>query len=94
MAERDTIRAAEALMQLDAELAHAITKFVDYSREDILDFIASQVMNTWTLTLAAQSAGVTEEAVIASMLHCEPIHLGTKAVCRAEAFKMFSSVAR
>ncbi|MHD0644979.1 hypothetical protein ACYPKM_05090 [Pseudomonas aeruginosa] len=68
-------RAAQAIADLDCNFRiHA--GFIHVARQDDLDDVEitkkiysclDSVRGTWTLSLAAQSAGVTEEAVLKSL---------------------------
>lgn len=40
---------------------------------------------------AAQSAGVSEEQVIAALLYIEPLRLGSTCICRGEARILFAN---
>ena len=87
--------AAQALMQLDTEIAvfaDVIGNVADRvdQREQILEFIKDRVMNTWTLTLAAQSAEVSEQQVIAAMLYLPEFRIGSVCVCRGQAALLFT----
>ena len=87
-------QAAEALLDLDAELAaFAGSLEVDQpdKREVVKAFIRESVMNTWTLTLAARAAGATEQQVVASLLQLEPLRTGTANICRADAAELFEA---
>jgi hypothetical protein len=88
------VRAARALLWHDADLAaFAASIPAPHSprhREIVTYYVRNYVMNTWTLTLAAEAAGETEEQVIAALLHLEPLRIGTTCICRGEAKLMFA----
>ncbi|MGF6440094.1 hypothetical protein [Paraburkholderia youngii] len=88
-------QAAEALLELDAELSAFAAgldgcRFTE-KREVVKSFIRESVMNTWTLTLAARVAGVTEQQVVAALLHLEPLRAGSTYICRTDAAELFEA---
>lgn len=91
-------RAAQALLLHDADVAcfaasmEHVTCYTK-KREAVLRFVRHDVMGTWGLAVAAHAAGVSEEQVIAALLHLEPLRFGTTCVCRGEARRMFGEVA-
>jgi hypothetical protein len=86
--------AAAALLRNDVDLASFARQWragwQQGKSEAVEQYIRQHVMNTWTLTLAAQSAGVTEEQVIAALLYINPLRTGSTCVCRGRAASMFS----
>lgn len=84
-------RAAEALLELDTELAVRVAELpqaYDYGkREQALQIVRECVLGTWTLTLAARAAGVTEEVVVSALLY--RLHIGSTVVCQGEARRLF-----
>lgn len=87
-------QAAQALLEHDVEVyqfAQSLPQGYDPERrQKVLAFLEGYLMGTWTLTLAAASAGVTEEQVIAALLYREPLRIGSTVVCRGEARLLFS----
>lgn len=87
--------AAAALLKNDTELAaFAATLRPGWQagkREAVNAYLRENVMNTWTLTLAADAAGCTEEQAIAALLYMEPLRMGTTCVCRGEAALLFQA---
>lgn len=88
-------RAAQALLELDTNIAAFAMQFEaggfdSHKRDKVAHFIRTEVMGTWTLTLAAQAAGQTEKAVIGALMELEPLRFGTKGHGRAMASKLFA----
>jgi hypothetical protein len=85
-------RAAEALLELDTELAASVAELSQgYSfnkRDQVLQIVRECVLGTWTLTLAARAAGVAEEVVVSALLH--KLRIGSTCICRGEAKLLFS----
>ena len=85
--------AAQALLELDTNLAQFAAS-IDRDRwsrsAETVDFVQQNVMNTWTLTLAARCAGVSEQQVIAALLYSESLRIGSTSVCQGIAFKLFN----
>ena len=85
--------AAKALLELDTQIYEfANTLPMGYhsqKREIVTEFVREYLAGTWTLTLAARSAGVSEEQVVAALLYLEPLRLGSTVVCRGEARLLF-----
>ena len=86
--------AAAALLRHDVELAAFAAQFrpgwQQGKREAVEAYVQENVMNTWTLTLAAEAAGVTEEQVVAALLYLEPLRTGSTCVCRGRAADLFA----
>lgn len=86
-------RAAQALLDLDSDLANFADSLSDVSffekRNVVTAYIKNHVMNTWTLTLAARSAGVSERQVITALLHLPPLRFGSTCVCQGIAAELF-----
>jgi hypothetical protein len=86
-------QAAQALLAHDVEVyqfAKSLGAGYDpQKREKVRSFLEGYLLGTWTLTLAAAAAGVTEEQVVAALLHQEPLRFGTTVVCRDEARRLF-----
>lgn len=88
-------RAALALLELDTELAAFASELVpggyDPGKRDKVDaFVRENVMGTWTLTLAARAAGMTEEQVLGALLELSPLRCGTQGYGRAWAAQLFN----
>lgn len=87
--------AAAALLKHDTELAAFASTldpvWVANRCEVVRSYIRENVMNTWTLTLAADAAGCTEEQVVAALVYMEPFRLGSTCVCRGEAAILFGA---
>jgi len=86
-------RAAQALIELDTELAAFSADLAGWrsgKRQAVVEFIRANVMNTWTLTLAARSAGVTEVQVVAALLNLPPLKTGSTHICRSDAEELFA----
>ncbi|MBP6776235.1 MAG: hypothetical protein KA151_03170 [Piscinibacter sp.] len=85
-------RAAVALMNHDADIAEKIAEyFADrrpyFAKSETGEAIVASAAGTWTLTLAADAAGVTERQVLAAI--AQQLHLGTSCVCRGIAERIF-----
>jgi hypothetical protein len=92
-------RAARALLELDTELAARIasegsTLNNNYwgHREVVLKIVRECVLGTWTLTLAARAAGMSEQQVVAALLYLEPLRIGSTVVCQGEAQRLFQGL--
>ena len=85
--------AAAALLKNDADLAAFAAELKPGNwlgkREAVHAYLRANVMNTWTLALAADAAGRTEEQVVAALLYMEPLRTGSTCVCKGEAAQMF-----
>lgn len=88
-------RAAAALLAHDTALAVFAASlpcgYAGQKREIVIDHVRENVLNSWTLTLAAHAAGVTEEQVVAALFYAEPLRFGSTLVCRGEARRLFSA---
>ena len=89
-------RAAAALLHLDVELAEFSATIepggYDPDKEvKVTAFVRENVMNTWSLALAAQSAGVTERQVVGALLELDPLRCKTQGGGRAIAAHLFKS---
>lgn len=91
------VRAARALLALDASLAECVELLTARVRPSSLEWrpavlalVRERVMGTWTLTLAAEAAGATEQQVVAALLYLEPLRIGSNCVCRGEAEMLFA----
>jgi hypothetical protein len=86
--------AAQALLKNDTELAAFAAQFRNGWEQGktraVEEYIRDNVMNTWTLTLAAEAAGVTEQQVIAALLFLDPLRTGSNCVCRGQAAGLFA----
>jgi hypothetical protein len=90
--EMSAKQAAKALMKNDCsfnDLFDLLEKANHFDkRECVVEFLESNVKNTWTLALASESANATEEQVIAAILY--ELRMGTTCVCRGMARNMFA----
>lgn len=89
-------RAANALLELDADLAAFAASLepggdAPEKRGKVAAYVRECVMGTWTLTLAARTAGMSEEQVVGALLELEPLRCGAKGSGRALASQLFNS---
>ena len=88
-------RAANALIELDCELFEFSQKlkthFSENRSELIINYVRQNVLGTWTLTLSAKSAGVSEQQIIAAIFYSTVLKIGTSCVAQGEAKKLFKS---
>lgn len=80
-------RAAAALLEHDVQLAYLARQRPDFYSSVwgnlVNESLQEYVAGTWTLTLAAASAGATEEQVLAALF--QQLGTGSSAVCRSKA---------
>jgi hypothetical protein len=85
--------AAVALLKNDPGLAlfadRVPEKWEVGKTHEVMNYVRENVMNTWTLTLAAEAAGCSEEQAIAALLHLAPFNTGSVSVCRGYARELF-----
>ena len=85
-------KAAQAYLRHDCDFAVFVAALPevrwgeDY-RTEVCDYVRENVLHTWTLSLAAQSASATEEQVIAAILY--ELQIGSTCVCRGISANMF-----
>lgn len=88
-------QAAESLITNDPSIAEQVRAieeagpYVD-GRTEMIMTLLQEITSTWTLTLVANAAGVTEEQVIASLAGDGPLKIGTSLVARGIARTLYS----
>lgn len=90
------VNAAKALLECDTHIYEFAYRLSDDRSGDkknlVIEFMRGYLAGTWTLTLAARAANVTEQQVIAALLRLEPFRLGSARVCREEAALLFGEL--
>lgn len=91
-------RAAQALLELDTELAAFAADlkpgYDPAKRQQVLAYVHAHVMGTWTLTLAARAAGQTEQQVVGALMELQPLRFGTQGHGHAYARALFTEAGR
>lgn len=80
-------RAAKALMDFDIQIYQAVKPNQETQRmttSEAVEFLKKNVVGTYTLSLVAAAAGVSEEVVIAALVH-DYMLVGTTVVCQGIA---------
>jgi len=89
--------AAAALVEYDIaeqvaaiEAAYPMVGF-DVERREAIVSLLREVMGTWTLSLAAASADVSEQQVIAALAYHPRLRIGTTAVAQSVAKSLYEA---
>ena len=87
-------RAAAALLELDTDIAAFAAGlepgYEPDKRLKVMAYVREHVMGTWTLTLAARSAGKTEQQVVGALMELRPLRFGSQGHGHAVAQVLFS----
>lgn len=88
-------RTAQALLELDTGLADFAASLEGDAYDPnkgfkVLTYVHENVMGTWTLTLAARSAGKTEEQVVGALLCLPPLCAWSQPLAHGMGRRLFS----